>query len=72
MRAPDPLLLRHPMDLDTKINYDLMAKHPTQANNYSVMPRALMEHGGPVFSFLVILTIPSILLILFNDIGVRS
>lgn len=36
------------------------------------MPRALMEHLGPEFSFLVILTILSTLLILFIDIGVRS
>ncbi len=36
------------------------------------MPRALREHLGPEFPFLVNLTILSTLLILFIDIGVRS
>jgi hypothetical protein len=44
---------------------------PHSVNDNSVMPRALMEHLGPEFSFLVILTILSTLLILFIDIGVR-
>jgi hypothetical protein len=42
--------------MDAKINYDLLAKHPTQVNDYNVMLRALMEYSGPVFFFLVFLT----------------
>jgi len=60
------------MSLERQDKLRLTAKHPTQVNDPSVMPRALMEHLDPEFSILVNLTILSTLLILFIDIGVRS
>ena len=53
--------------LNAKINYDIYMEHPSIRRNLNLLPRALIDQLSAEFTFLLSLTVLSIILIAFID-----
>ena len=52
---------------NAKLNYDMYFDHPSNRRNLNLLPRAMIDQLSAEFTFLISLTVCSILIIAFID-----